>query len=133
MPPIRHHGMSVTKVLLRSTVMLVLSGSVALLAHAADYTQPQTLACSVFAMTVLATLLFWPFRLAIAFLGIAALFYCNVLTLDRFVESCELPVILFLVGMMISVGALKELGFFSWIWFRACDVPLLIDWPTPNR
>jgi Na+/H+ antiporter NhaD/arsenite permease-like protein len=107
--------MSVRKVLLRGTVMLVLSGVVALLAHAADYTQTQTLACAVFATTVLATLLFWHFRLAIAFLGIAALFYCKVLTLERFVESCELPIILFLAGMMISVGALKELGFFSWI------------------
>jgi Na+/H+ antiporter NhaD/arsenite permease-like protein len=66
-------------------------------------------------MTVLATLLFWEFRLAVAFLGIATLFGCNVLTLDRFVESCELPVILFLAGMMVIVGALKELGFFSWI------------------
>jgi Na+/H+ antiporter NhaD/arsenite permease-like protein len=112
---IRHEGLSLRQVLFRGFLIIALSAGVALLVRAFDYTGPQTLACSVFAMTVLATLLFWEFRLAVAFLGIAALFACNVLTLDRFVESCELPVVLFLAGMMITVGALKELGFFSWI------------------
>jgi len=107
--------MGLRQVLLRGALMLVLSGGVGLLAHHADYTTPQTLSCAVFTVTVLATLLFWEFRLAVAFLGIVALFGCNVLTLDRFVESCELPVIIFLAGMMVIVGALKELGFFSWI------------------
>jgi len=115
MPSIRHEGLALRQVLFRGMLICVLSGCVALLVRAFGYTNPQTLACTVFAMTVLATLLFWEFRLAVAFLGIAALFSCNVLTLDRFVESCELPVILFLAGMMVTVGALKELGFFSWI------------------
>jgi Na+/H+ antiporter NhaD/arsenite permease-like protein len=107
--------MGLRQVLMRGALSLLLSGGVALLAYNADYTLPQILSCAVFTMTVLATLLFWEFRLAVAFLGIATLFGCNVLTLDRFVESCELPVILFLAGMMVIVGALKELGFFSWI------------------
>jgi len=107
--------MSLRQVFIRGALMLLLSGGVGLLAHSAGYTMPQTLSCAVFTMTVLATLLFWEFRLAVAFLGIVALFGCNVLTLDRFVESCELPVIIFLAGMMVIVGALKELGFFSWI------------------
>lgn len=115
MPPIRHHGMSLKIVMMRSVLMLALSGLIAVFTNAAGYTPTQSLACSVFSMSVLATLLFWEFRLAIAFIGIAALFYCNVLSLAQFVESCELPIILFLVGMMITVGALKELGFFSWI------------------
>ncbi len=115
MPPIRHAGLSRRQVLARGLLIIALSAGVAVLVQAFGYTRPQMLACSVFAMTVLATLLFWEFRLAVAFLGIAALFACNVLTLDRFVESCELPVVLFLAGMMVIVGALKELGFFSWI------------------
>ncbi len=115
MPLIRHEGLKLRQVLARSILVVGVSVLVGLLVRAYGYTTPQILACSVFTMTVLATLLFWEFRLAVAFIGIAALFGCNVLTLDRFVESCELPVILFLVGMMVTVGALKELGFFSWI------------------
>ncbi len=112
---VRHEGLSLKQVLFRGLLIAALSGGVGALAHLFGYTGPQVLACTVFSMTVLATLLFWEFRLAVAFLGIAALFACNVLTLDRFVESCELPVVLFLAGMMITVGALKELGFFSWV------------------
>ncbi|MBT3380935.1 MAG: hypothetical protein HN742_16095 [Lentisphaerae bacterium] len=115
MPSVRHKGLTPKQMFVRGMLVLVLSASTALFVRALDYTGPQVIACTVFAMTVLATLLFWEFRLAVAFLGIAALFSCDVLTLDRFVESCELPVILFLVGMMITVGVLKELGFFSWI------------------
>ncbi len=115
MPPARHEGLTRKQMLLRTFLVLVLSAATAELVHVFDYTGPQTLAVTVFTMTVLATLLFWEFRLAVAFLGIAALFACDVLTLDRFVESCELPIILFLVGMMVTVGVLKELGFFSWI------------------
>jgi len=115
MPPVRHEGLRLKQVLARSVLVVGVSVGVGLLARACSYTAPQVLACGVFTMTVLATLLFWEFRLAVGFIGIAALFGCNVLTLDRFVESCELPVILFLVGMMVTVGALKELGFFSWV------------------
>jgi len=114
-PLIRREGLTPRQMLLRGVLILTLSACMALLVHTFEYTRPQILACTVFAATVLATLLFWEFRLAVAFIGIAALFACDVLTLDRFVESCELPVILFLVGMMITVGVLKELGFFSWI------------------
>lgn len=115
MPSIRREGLAPKQVFFRGLLILALSVCVSVLMHAYGYTKPQMLACAVFAMTVLATLLFWEFRLAVAFLGIAALFACNVLTLDRFVESCELPVILFLMGMMVTVAVLKELGFFTWI------------------
>ena len=104
MPPVRQEGLTPKQVFVRGSLILALSACVAGLVHSFGYTNPQTLACTVFAMTVLATLFFWEFRLAVAFLGIAALFACNVLTLERFVDSCELPVILFLVGMMVTVG-----------------------------
>jgi Na+/H+ antiporter NhaD/arsenite permease-like protein len=38
-----------------------------------------------------------------------------VLTLPTFLRECKLDVILFLVGMMVTVGVLKELGLFTWI------------------
>ncbi len=115
MPPIQRKGLPPIQLFFRGLLIVLFSAGVGALARAADYTDSQVLACTVFTMTVLATLFFWEFRLAVAFLGIAALFACDVLTLDRFVRFCELPVVLFLVGMMVTVGVLKELGLFSWI------------------
>ena len=66
-------------------------------------------------MVIMATLLFWKFRLAIAFIGIGVLMCTNVLDLPTFLRECKLDVILFLVGMMVIVGVLKELGLFTWI------------------
>jgi len=75
----------------------------------------QTMSVSIFLMIILSTLFFWTFRLAIAFIGIAALLGSRALDLQSFVLSSELPIILFLVGMMVTVGVLKELGLFTWI------------------
>jgi len=75
----------------------------------------QQIATAVFLAIILGTLFFWNFRLAIAFLGIAVLIFTRSLNIPHFVESAALPVILFLVGMMIIVGALRDLGFFTWV------------------
>lgn len=84
----------------------------------------QSVACSVFLAIILGTLFFWNFRLAIAFIGLAVLIFTKSLDKDSFVESAELPVILFLVGMMIIVGALRDFGFFTWI------VQLIVSMPN---
>jgi Na+/H+ antiporter NhaD/arsenite permease-like protein len=88
----------------------------------------QVLSATVFTVTVFATLFFWRFRLAIAFLGIAVLLACNVLSLDHFIESCELPVIMFLVGMMVTIAVLKELGFFTWIIQSVISIRRMTGW-----
>jgi len=75
----------------------------------------QQIATAVFLAIILGTLFFWNFRLAIAFLGIAVLIFTRSLNIPHFVESAALPVILFLVGMMIIVGALRDLGLFTWV------------------
>lgn len=75
----------------------------------------QVVAISVFVLIISATLLFWSFRLAIAFLGIAVLLGAKVITLEEMIVSAELDIILFLVGMMTLVGVLKDLGLFSWL------------------
>ena len=100
---------------LRAGVMILVSGLVGMLAHSFDFERPQVVSCAIFIMIIMATLLFWQFRLAIAFVGIGALMGCNVLDLPTFVRECKLDVILFLVGMMVTVGVLKELGLFTWI------------------
>lgn len=75
----------------------------------------QAIAASVFLATILGTLLFWNLRLSIAFLGVAVLILTRSFNITRLVESTSLPVILFLVGMMVVVGALRDTGFFTWI------------------
>ena len=83
----------------------------------------QCVAIGVFLATVVGTLLFWNFRLAIAFLGIGVLILTKSLDIPHFVEAAALPVILFLVGMMILVGALRDLGFFTWIIQAIISIP----------
>lgn len=75
----------------------------------------QITAVSIFFASVFATLLFWDFRVAIAFLGIAILLITKTVDLENMVRFASLEVILFLVGMMVLVGLLKEVGFFAWL------------------
>ncbi len=103
------------KILAPGVLMLILAAAVGAIGWWLGLNDRQVLSVVVFALIVLGTLFFWSFRLAIAFLGVAALLLCNVLTVPRFVESSALEVILFLVGMMIVVAALRDLGFFTWI------------------
>jgi Na+/H+ antiporter NhaD/arsenite permease-like protein len=99
----------------RPAAMLAVSGLVALLAYSLGLDRDQVISVSIFIVIILATLLFWKFRLAIAFVGIGALMGTNVLDLPTFIKECKIDVILFLVGMMVTVGVLKELGLFTWI------------------
>ena len=86
-------------------------------------TGTQSAACAVFISIIFGTLFFWGFRLAIAFLGLAVLIFSKSLDIPTFVASSSLEVILFLVGMMVIVGALRDLGFFTWI------VQLIVSMP----
>lgn len=99
----------------RLLLLVAITISVGLLAHLVKLDRQQILASSVFIMIVMATLLFWEFRLAIAFVGISVLIGTKTLDLPTFIKECELDIILFLVGMMVTVGVLKELGLFTWI------------------
>ena len=84
----------------------------------------QAVACAVFIGLIMGTLFFWKFRLALAFLGLAVLIFTGSLDIPHFVQSSSLEVILFLVGMMVIVGALRDLGFFTWI------VQLIVEMPN---
>ena len=83
----------------------------------------QSTACAVFISIIFGTLFFWEFRLAVAFLGLAVLIFSKSLDIPTFVSSSSLEVIMFLVGMMVIVGALRDLGFFTWI------VQLIVSMP----
>jgi len=79
----------------------------------------QTLAATIFLATVLGTLMFWRFRVAIAFLGIVILLLTRTIDLSHTIEFMSLDVILFLMGMMVIVGLLRQSGFFRWLLAKA--------------
>ncbi|MGC1955579.1 MAG: SLC13 family permease [Gammaproteobacteria bacterium] len=102
--------------LVRFALLLAISAALGFLAHFTwGLNTQQTLSATVFLVIVLGTLLFWSFRLAIAFLGLPVLILTKTLDLECFRQQCALEVILFLIGMMVVVGGLRDLGFFTWI------------------
>lgn len=75
----------------------------------------QAMAVSIFSVSVLGTLFFWDFRLSFAFIGTSLLLLTRTIDLENIIKFASLEVILFLVGMMVLVGLLKDEGFFAWI------------------
>jgi Na+/H+ antiporter NhaD/arsenite permease-like protein len=73
------------------------------------------MAGTVFIATVLGTLAFWRFRLAIAFAGIGILLATQTLDVEHMLAFMNLDVILFLISMMIVVYVANESGFFTWL------------------
>ena len=120
-----HGSTDSVKVMIRNfIILLAVSIGVGVTGtHFNIFTPSQATAVSVFLGIILGTLFFWNFRLAIAFLGLAVLVCTSALNIPTFVKSSSLEVILFLVGMMIIVGALRDLGFFTWI------VQLIVSMP----
>lgn len=113
-----------TRMLIRRlSALLALSAAVAAAGHFRGLEIHQAIAMAVFVAIILGTLFFWTFRLAIAFLGVAVLIFTKSLNIPHFVEAAALPVILFLVGMMILVGALRDLGFFTWVVQTIISIP----------
>jgi Na+/H+ antiporter NhaD/arsenite permease-like protein len=75
----------------------------------------QATSVAIFSASILGTLFFWSFRLTFAFLGTSILLITQTIDLDSVLKSSSLEVILFLVGMMVLVGLLKDSGVFAWI------------------
>jgi Na+/H+ antiporter NhaD/arsenite permease-like protein len=114
-----------TKMLISRLLILVgVSLGIGIIGSKTILNPEQSIACAVFIGIILGTLFFWNFRLAIAFIGLSVLIASNSMNITTFVESSALEVILFLVGMMIIVGALRDLGFFTWI------VQLIVSMPN---
>ncbi|NHV97789.1 MAG: hypothetical protein HA494_08435 [Thaumarchaeota archaeon] len=68
--------------------------------------------------TVLGTLMFWRFRLAIAFAGIGALLATQTIDIEHAITFMSVDVITFLASMMILVEIAKQGGFFKWFLHR---------------
>ncbi len=85
----------------------------------------QALSVTIFFASILGTLFFWDFRLSFAFIGTALLLVTKTVDLEHVLEFSSLEVILFLVGMMVIIGLLKDSGFFAWIVSLILRIPHL--------
>ncbi|MBP7216204.1 MAG: hypothetical protein KBA46_02855 [Candidatus Omnitrophica bacterium] len=95
--------------------LILLSCGLGLYVHHIGLTTHQSIAISIFAVSILGTLFFWPFRLTFAFLGTSILLITKTIDVENIIKFSSLEVILFLVGMMVLVGLLKDTGFFAWL------------------
>lgn len=118
--------LSNTQMISRLLIMVGVGLTAGLVGRYTVFNLQQAAAVGVFLSIIMGTLFFWNFRLAIAFLGLSVLICTNSLNIQQFVQSSALEVILFLAGMMVIVGALRDLGFFSWI------VQLIVSMPNIN-
>jgi Na+/H+ antiporter NhaD/arsenite permease-like protein len=88
--------------------LYLISRNIGLTAH-------QATSIAIFSTSILGTLFFWSNRLTFAFLGTSVLLITQTIDLENVIKFSSLEVILFLVGMMVLVGLLKDTGFFAWI------------------
>jgi Na+/H+ antiporter NhaD/arsenite permease-like protein len=78
----------------------------------------QVMAGTIFMATVLGTLMFWRFRLAIAFAGIGLLLATQTIDIEYTINFMSIDVITFLASMMIIVEIAKRGGLFKWLLYR---------------
>jgi Na+/H+ antiporter NhaD/arsenite permease-like protein len=100
---------------LKFSVLLLISCLLWVFANTIGMNPQQALSVAIFSMSILGTLFFWDFRLSFAFIGTSVLLVTKTIDLERVLEFSSLEVILFLVGMMVIIGLLKESGIFAWI------------------
>jgi len=96
-------------------ILITTSIGLGILTKSIGLNSQQALSISIFSTSILGTLFFWDFRLSFAFLGTSVLLMTRTIDLEHVIKFSSLEVILFLVGMMVLIGLLKEAGLFAWI------------------
>ncbi|MDP2913581.1 MAG: SLC13 family permease [Candidatus Omnitrophota bacterium] len=96
-------------------ILIALSLGLGFLTVSHGFNFHQSVSISIFSVAILGSLLFWDFRLTFVFIGTALLLITKTISLNVLLEYSSLEVILFLVGMMVLIGFLKEAGFFAWL------------------
>jgi Na+/H+ antiporter NhaD/arsenite permease-like protein len=105
--------------------LFLLAFSLGSCAHFAGMNAHQSLSIGIFSASILGTLFFWDFRLSFAFIGTSVLLMTKTIDLEHVIEFSSLEVILFLVGMMVIIGLLKDSGVFAWIVSLILRIPKL--------
>lgn len=106
-------------------VLILLASLVATAAAATGFDKRQVITLAVFSVSILGALLFWQFRVSFAFFGSSLLLLTRIITIEELIAFSSMEVILFLIGMMVLVGCLKELGFFAWLLSKTIILPNL--------
>jgi Na+/H+ antiporter NhaD/arsenite permease-like protein len=96
-------------------LLFLISVGLGVLGYLGGLLPRQAFTLSVFSLSILGTLFFWNLRLSFVFIGSGVLFLSHSVDIEHFISYASLDVILFLIGMMIVVGAIKESGFFHWL------------------
>ncbi len=96
-------------------ILICIAVGLGFLVRSLGLNQHQAMAISIFCASIMGTLFFWDFRLSFAFIGTSLLLATRTIDLEHVVKYSSLEVIIFLVGMMVLVGLLKENGFFTWV------------------
>jgi Na+/H+ antiporter NhaD/arsenite permease-like protein len=99
----------------RFLVLIIISLSLGTACHFIGLSREQSFIATVFSCSILGTLFFWEFRLSFVFIGSGILFLTHSVDLEHFIRYASLEVILFLIGMMIIVGMMKDTGVFHWL------------------
>ncbi len=105
--------------------LLLLSLCLGICANSFGMNAQQALSIGIFSVSILGTLFFWDFRLSFAFIGTSVLLMTKTIDLEHVIEFSSLEVILFLVGMMVIIGLLKDCGVFAWIVSLILRIPKL--------
>lgn len=101
--------------IIKFILLVLISSGIGFLSFLTGMNSHQSISIAIFLVSILGTLFFWSFRLSFAFLGTAMLMLTKTIDLENLVKFASLEVILFLIGMMIIIGLLKDEGFFAWI------------------
>ena len=106
-------------------ILLLISISLWVFANKIGMNPRQALSIAIFSMSILGTLFFWDFRLSFAFIGTAVLLVTKTIDIEHLLIFSSLEVILFLIGMMVIMGRLKDSGVFAWIVSVILRIPRL--------
>ncbi len=107
---------------LRIAALLSITSFAAWLCAVNGFNFAQITSATVFTLIITAATLFWDFHLPIAFVGIGLLMVFDVMNIPSLIVESKLDIILFLMGMMVIVGVLKDLGLFSWIIIKVISI-----------
>ncbi len=97
---------------LKILILSLISGLLAILCFLNGFTLKQSFVIFIFLFSILGTLFFWDLRVSLVFLGSGVLFLTRSVDLENFIKFASLDVILFLIGIMIVIGAMRETGIF---------------------
>ncbi len=109
----------------RSFAVAAITVCVGCIFYKYEYSFEQVTSAAVFTLIIAAATMFWEFHVPIAFVGIGLLLVCDVMDIPAMIASSNLDVILFLMGMMVIIGVLRDLGLFSWIIIKVISIPSL--------